>query len=128
MNIFLNLEGRRSQVCVSRLTAPLLSPITKAKNAFRFWYSLQLPGGNQKFSGLNRAVKTELDLLSGQFNEFAQKLDAFAERVGQTNLRNDPELDLIEAAQEEVQVALGPPELLRAHHVIDQLVLKEENE
>jgi hypothetical protein len=72
--------------------------------------------------------RTAPDLLSDQFNEFAKKLDAFAERIGLTNLRNHPELDLIEAAQEEVQVALGPPELLRAHHVIDQLVLKEGNE
>lgn len=37
-----NFEGSFSHVSESRLTATLLSPITMAKNAFRFWYSLQL--------------------------------------------------------------------------------------
>jgi hypothetical protein len=37
-----NFEGSFSHVSESRLTATLLSPITMAKKAFRFWYSLQL--------------------------------------------------------------------------------------
>ncbi|KAJ8868709.1 hypothetical protein PR048_030248, partial [Dryococelus australis] len=43
---FLNFEGNFSQVRERRLMATLLSPITMAKKAFRFWNSLQLKQEN----------------------------------------------------------------------------------
>ncbi len=64
-------------------------------------------------------------LLSGQFDELAQQLDALSECVGQTHFGDDPVLDLVEAAQEQVKIAFGAPELVRAHHMIDQFVLEK---
>lgn len=40
-----NFDGSLSHVCVSRETAEFDIPITMAKNAFKFWYSLQLNDG-----------------------------------------------------------------------------------
>lgn len=45
MKTLRNFEGIFSQVCVNRETAWLDKPITIAKNAFKFWNSLQLKGG-----------------------------------------------------------------------------------
>lgn len=42
INTLRNFEGIFSQVCVNRETALLDKPITMAKNAFKFWNSLQL--------------------------------------------------------------------------------------
>lgn len=41
-NSFLNFDGNLSQVCDNLEQAIFERPITTAKNAFKFWYSLQL--------------------------------------------------------------------------------------
>lgn len=42
INNFLNFDGTLSQLCVSLEQALFDKPMTTAKNAFKFWYSLQL--------------------------------------------------------------------------------------
>lgn len=42
INSLRNLDGNLSQLCVSLEQALFDKPITTAKNAFKFWYSLQL--------------------------------------------------------------------------------------
>ena len=64
-----------------------------------------------------------LDLLGSQFDEFAQELNSFAERVGQTHFRDDPVLDFVETAQEQIQIRFDFAERLGTGHVINQLVL-----
>ena len=51
-------------------------------------------------------------------------MNSFAEVCGQTHLRDNPELDLIEMAKEYVQIACDAVELLTPKHQIDQLILK----
>jgi len=64
------------------------------------------------------------NLLSGQLDELAQKRDPFAEIRSKDHLRDDPELDLVEAAQKHVQVGGNLPKLVAAKHLVDQLILQ----
>ena len=67
--------------------------------------------------------KGEIIILGGQFDELSQKLDPFSQRVGQTDLGDDPILNFIKAPQKQIQIGLDLTEGLSSGDVIKQLVL-----
>ncbi len=64
------------------------------------------------------------DSLCCDLDELLEELDAFAERGTQTNLCDHPQLNLIKAPQEQIQISRGLLEMLTAKRVVDQLMLK----
>lgn len=68
--------------------------------------------------------ETSKHLLGGQLDELPKELDPFAEGIGEANLGDDPELNLVKASQEDVQIRFDLPlGVLRSGHVIEQFVL-----
>ena len=61
--------------------------------------------------------------LSCQFDELPEELGAFGESVSETHFRHHPELNLVEAAQEHVQVAHHLAEVVPPEHVVQELIL-----
>ena len=64
------------------------------------------------------------DSLRGDLDELLEQLDAFVELTTQTHLGDHPHLQLVEAAQEQVQVGRGLLEVLPPERVVDQLMLQ----
>ena len=63
------------------------------------------------------------DSLSGDLDELLEELHPLVERGAQTHLGDHPQLGLVEAAQEQVQVGRGLLEAMLPERVVDQLVL-----
>lgn len=57
-------------------------------------------------------------VLSGQFDEFAQQGHPFAQTCSQANFSYHPELDLVEAAQEHVQIRCDLAKVVATERVV----------
>jgi len=68
-------------------------------------------------------VQALIGLLCGNFDEFSQQLDSFADRKGQTHFGNDPVLDFVETAQERVQIGGDSLEVGPSEDHVNELVL-----
>ena len=73
-------------------------------------------------------VCVETHSLRRYLDELLEQLHSLAERAAQTHLRHHPELQLVEAPQEQGQVGGAPPVCLPPERVVHQLLLHEERE
>ena len=66
---------------------------------------------------------SRLYALCSDLDELLEELDSLAELPAEADLSDHPQLDLVEPAQEQVQVGRGSPEALPAKRVVEQLML-----
>jgi len=62
-------------------------------------------------------------VLRGDFDEFPEQLNALADGLGEAHLGDDPVLDVVEAAEEQVEVGRRSLETCPTEHRVDELVL-----
>lgn len=102
---FRNFDGSLSHVWVSLDTAEFDIPITIAKNAFKFWYSLQLWNEtSERLKLYGRKLEKKMNLLRCQFDELLQQRHSFVEVRCRSHLRHNPVLNLIEASYKNVEI------------------------
>lgn len=63
--------------------------------------------------------------LCGYLDELLEELDSLTELSAEADLIDHPQLDLVEPAQEQVQIGCGSPKVLPAKRVVQQLMLRE---
>lgn len=61
--------------------------------------------------------------LCSYLNELLEELDSLAELPAEADLSHHPQLNLVEPAQEQVQIGCGSPKALPAKRVVEQLML-----
>ena len=62
-------------------------------------------------------------VLRGDLDKFPEQLNSLAHRLCQTHLGDDPVLDLVEPAQQRIQIGGRPFEITPPEHRVDQLIL-----
>lgn len=68
-------------------------------------------------------VDSRSDSLRGYLDELLEELDSLTELSAEADLSDHPQLDLVEPAQEQVQIGCGSPKVLPAKRVVQQLML-----
>lgn len=106
-----------------------------AKNEFKFLNSRQLQTKARHKNGCNLKHRTRRlyikyvtassrsNSLCSYLDELLEELDSLTELPAEADLGDHPQLNLVEPAQEQVQIGRGSPEVLPAERVVQQLVL-----
>ncbi len=64
--------------------------------------------------------------LCSYLDELLEELDSFAELSAEADLSDHPQLNLVEPAQEQVQIGRGSLKAVPAKRVVEQLMLRRE--